>query len=179
MHKNNYVVKGDGMRGRNLVVLVLVAVFLFGCAHIDFDDSNSNGNGKKGLAYYEPMPFLLVNTTSDCMSTASLVILPGARRTVKLESGYGTADLSLKLSSSGMISEVGQVTDTKIPDTINAITSLGTSAMGLRSITLEEEPAKKPESGKKDTCKIESKLYPIKDGNPDFSSPLAIPVTKE
>lgn len=80
----------------------LIAVSLLpGCGHLDFGPD-------QGLTYYDPKPYLFVSTTKDCVTTATTVMLPSAKRDVKLVAGYGTTDLSVSLTN-GMISSVGQV----------------------------------------------------------------------
>ncbi len=136
------------------ICIVTGLLFLFGCAHLDFNDFT---DGKEGVTYYDPKPYLFVSTTKDCVSTATVVVLPEKKKTVKLKTGYGSADLSVGLSN-GMITSVGQKTDTKIPETIGAITSLGTAVAGLKAPT---------EPGKQFVCTPSASLFPIKDGVPE------------
>jgi hypothetical protein len=142
-------------------VSLVVLISLSGCAHIDF--------GGDGLTYYDPKPYLFVSTTKDCVTTATVVALPEAKKVMKFVSGYGSSELSVTLSN-GVVTTVGQKTDTKIPETITSIASLGTAAAGLRAMA---------EPGKQVICTPAAMLYPIVSGVPDVDHPLAFPVSKE
>ena len=133
------------------MVNVIVMYLLSGCAGIDF--------GGEGLTYYDPKPYLFVSTTAECVTTATVVVVPEVKKVMKFKSGYGTAALSATLSN-GMISTVGQTTDTKIPETLSAIASLGTAAAAFRSNLAGDQD-------KKLTCSPEASLYPIVSGVPD------------
>lgn len=154
MHNNNYVVKGDGMRRRNLLVLVLVAVFLFGCSHIDFNGTK----GDNGLTYYEPVPYLFVAITKECVTTTSVITLPGKEKVMKFVQLLGSSEFSVSLSSSGTISSVGQKSDTKLADVASFATAVG-ALMALAN-----------EDGK---CSFSANLYPIIDGKPQFEKGLS------
>lgn len=140
-----------------LVVFLLVS----GCAHIDF--------GGDGMTYFDPKPYLFVSTTKECVTTATVIAIPEAKKVMKFVSGYGSADLSAALSN-GMITSVGQKTDTKIPETITSIASLGTAAAGLKVLA---------EPGIQIICTPAAKLYPVVAGVPDLDHPLSFPVSKE
>jgi hypothetical protein len=122
------------------VVGVFLAVILCGCAHLDFSDG--------GLTYYDPKPYLFVSTTKDCISTATILMVPDQKKMVKFISGYGTADLSIGLNN-GMITSAGQKTDTKIPETLTALTGM---AAGFKV--------------SKGECPPSAKLFPIVNGVP-------------
>ena len=140
---------------------VLSVSLLSGCAHLDFGDD-------KGLTYYDPKPYLFVSTTKECVTTATIVTVPESKKEVKLKSGYGSADLSVTLSN-GMITSVGQKTDTKIPETIASIASLGTVAAGIMKAT----------PGKQVICTPTAALYPVENGVPNTKAPISFPVSKE
>lgn len=95
------------------------SVCVAGCAHIDF--------GAEGLLYYEPTPYLFISRGADCASTATVVVLPGKAKRMNFVPGYGSAELSATLSA-GMITTVGQTTDTKVPETLTALAALRTAA---------------------------------------------------
>jgi hypothetical protein len=149
------------------VVGVLLTVTLCGCAHLDFTDFT---DGKEGLTYYDPKPYLFVSTTKDCVTTATVVVLPEKKKTVKLKTGYGSADLSVNLSN-GMITSVNQKTDTKIPETLGAIVGLGTAVGGI--VKIRTEP------GKQVICTPSAMLFEIKDGVPDYQNPIKFKVETE
>lgn len=143
------------------VLAFLLLVPLEGCAHIDF--------GANGLTYYDPKPYLFVSTTKDCVTTATVVILPETKKVMKLVSGFGSTDLSASFSN-GMISSVGQKTDMKIPETISAVASLGSAAAGFK---IMGEPEKRV------ICTPTAKLYSVTNGVPDVGHPIAFEIRKE
>jgi hypothetical protein len=143
-----------------LMICIVGIVNISACAHIDFDG--------KGLTYYDPKPYLFVSTTQECVSTATVVMIPEIKKVMQFKSGYGSAELSASLTN-GMVSSVGQKTDTKIPETISAIASLGTAATGFKTA----------EVGKKVVCKPTATLYHLDSGVPALDKSLSFPVTKE
>jgi hypothetical protein len=107
---------------------------------------------------------LLVTVTKDCISAASVLSLPGKVRSVSLHSGYGSSALSVSLSN-GMITAVGQTVDSKIPETITAVSGLATAAKSLLVA---------PGGGTTTVCTPVAAIYPIVNGVPDQSKPLVI-----
>lgn len=85
--------------------------------------------------------------------TSSVVTLPGEPRSVAFRSGYGSANLGVHLSG-GMITQVSQNTDTKVPETINAVAGLAKTVADLKAA---EPPCQD---------KASVALYPIVDGKP-------------
>jgi hypothetical protein len=141
------------------IVGVLLTVGLSGCAHLEFTDFT---DGQGGVTYYDPKPYMLVITAADCVTTAAVVVLPEKKKTVKFRMGYGSAELSVGLSN-GMFTNVGQKTDTKIPETIGSITSLGTAISGMT-----KTPAL--------TCTPSAVLYPVENGVPYLKKPFSFPI---
>jgi len=132
------------------VLQSLIAVStLTGCAGLSFGPESPTS-----LTYYDSRPYLFITTTPDCVSAATVISVPGAKRGVTFNSGYGTADLSLNLSG-GMITSVGQKTDTKIPETIGAVATLATAVGGLARST-----SNKADGG----CPPSATLYKIENG---------------
>lgn len=107
--------------------LLLGLIALSGCAGIDL--------GSDGLVYYDPEPYVLITTNKDCTQTITPVTLPGAKRSLKFKSGLGSAKLNVTLTN-GMITTIGQETDTQIPQTITALTGLATAQ--IQGICSEE-----------------------------------------
>jgi len=141
---------------------IIFLSLLSGCAHLDF--------GEEGLTYYDTKPYLFVTTAKDCKYTATVVVVPGTKRAVKFIPGYGTANLSVSLSS-GMITTAGQATDTQIPATISAITGLTTAAAGMTKATELKLP---PEIAQME-CIPTALLYPIESGVVG-DKPISFPV---
>ena len=148
---------------KNVVYITIGLLFLSGCAHLDFTDFT---DGKGGVTYYDPKPYLLVSTTKECVTTAAVVVLPEKKKTVKFKPGYGSADLSVGLTN-GVITSVGQKTDTKIPETIGSIASLGTAIGNVMRIQPEGRPV---------TCAPSAALYPVEDGVPNLKKFFSFPI---
>lgn len=127
---------------------------LSGCASIDF--------GKKDgrLTYFVPKPYLFVSVTKDCVSTVKVVSIPGKKKSMKLKSGYGSSNLTVKFEN-GIITSVGQQSDTKIPETITSIATLGSA---MRAFMAKEKTEEKD-------CPS-AKLYPIKDNGEIDKMPI-------
>jgi hypothetical protein len=148
---------------KNVICIIIGLLFLSGCAHLDFTDFT---DGKGGVTYYDPKPYLLVSTTKECVTTAAVVVLPEKKKTVKFKPGYGSADLSVGLTN-GVITSVGQKTDTKIPETIGSIASLGTAIGNVMRIQPEGRPV---------TCTPSAVLYPVEDGVPNLKKFFSFPI---
>ena len=160
----------------------IIFLMLSGCtviSHLDFGEEEVNGTDnktkmvKKGLHYYDPVPYLFVSTTPECVSTSSIITLPGKENTVKFMSGIlGTAKLTVDLEN-GMIKSVGQETDTKIPETINALANLGTTV----STFAKKDGPPNNEQTIKIVCTPTAILYPIINGIPDMNNPITAKVS--
>jgi uncharacterized protein YceK len=111
------------------LISLTIIVALSGCAHISFHDP-ANPKPNIGLEYYKPKLYLLVTQTKDG-TKADVLTLPDLKnpRYALLHPGYGSSNLSLKLSN-GILTDVGQNVDTKIPETITALSGLATAAAG-------------------------------------------------
>jgi len=110
------------------ILVVLEAGFLTGCAGLTFNDTPQSG----ALTYYETVPYLLVTFDKDCTPTASVIGIPGKARSVSFKNGYGSAALSVGLSG-GMLTSVGQTTDSGIPATITSLASLATAVVAFKA----------------------------------------------
>jgi hypothetical protein len=148
------------MKRFKFFLLSFLMVVPAGCAGLDF-------GADRGLIYYTAKPYFFVTTTKDCVTTATVVMLPAEQKVVGFRSGYGTADLSITLSN-GMITTVGQKTDTQIPQTITALT--GAAALGIKSFQKIAKEAVKP------ACTEQATLYPIIDGRPALNQALVFPI---
>jgi hypothetical protein len=144
---------------RRLVVSFAAVSFLTGCAGLTFGPESTNA-----LTYYDSRPYLFISTTADCASTATIISVPETKRGVSFNSGYGTADLSITLSG-GMITAVGQKTDSKVPETLSSVATLATAVGGLARQTAAREGA----------CPPGARLYNIEKGVVDPKPIVVIP----
>ena len=144
---------------KRLVESFAAVSFLTGCAGLTFGPESTTS-----LTYYDPKPYLFISTAADCVSTATIIAVPETRKGVSFNSGYGTADLSITLSG-GMITAVGQKTDSKIPETLSSVATLATAVGGLARQTAPKEGA----------CKPSARLYNIDKGVVDPKPIVVIP----
>lgn len=144
---------------KRLVESFAAVSLLTGCAGLTFGPESMNA-----LTYYDPKPYLFISTTADCVSTATIISVPEAKKGVSFNSGYGTADLSITLSG-GMIASVGQKTDSKIPETLSSVATLATAVGGLARSAAPQEAA----------CKPSARLYNINNGVVDPKPIVVIP----
>ncbi|HHT2223074.1 TPA: hypothetical protein ACTYQ5_003587 [Klebsiella variicola] len=156
---------------KSCLIIIFCSLSLSGCARFDFNNYTPNG---KGIAYYEPEPYLFVSTSlkdNQCQSTASLLILPGEKKLITPVSGaIGSSNLTLKFNN-GMITEVGQNSDTKIPENVEALAKLlpAIGAGAALASTGENNGIRKP---KPEECKTGSYLYAFVGGKPDTLNPI-------
>lgn len=143
---------------------LVAALALGGCAPAQL--LFGEGYAKDGLTFYDPSPHLLVTVAADCTISSQVVAIPGKARSVRLKSGYGASELSVGFGN-GLITSVGQKTDTKVPETIAAVGSLAASAAALvkgpGAQMAPPAPAASP-TPKPKTCIPQASLYPINDG---------------
>lgn len=151
----------EKMKKINQIINVISVLLISGCASLDFGDD-------KGLVYFDAKPYLFVSTTKECVSTATIVTVPAAKREVKFNSGYGSAELSITLNN-GMISNVGQKTDTKIPETITAIGTVAKDAALMADL-------QKPIENKPSICEPTARLYPIDENGFPSRTPIKFEV---
>ena len=144
---------------KRLVESFAAISFLTGCAGLTFGPESTSA-----LTYYDPKPYLFISTTADCVSTATIISVPETKKGVSFNSGYGTADLSITLSG-GMITAVGQKTDSKILETLSSVATLATAVGGLARSAAPPEAA----------CKQSARLYNIDKGVVDPKPVVVIP----
>lgn len=145
------------------ILVWLLGLPLGACAGVQFQEAPSGD----ALMYFEPQPYFLIQQDSTCVQTAKVVSVPGHKRALKLKSGYGSAELSVALTPDGVLTNVGQKTDTKIPETITAVTGLAT---GLAKIATSKAGG----VTKSASCRAAAAMYPIVDGRIDTSHPVKL-----
>ncbi len=113
------------MKFRAFFILV-VTVLLNSCATVDFySKSTLSEDSKTGIEFYSAKPYLLVenNPAKDVSLRTSIIYLPDLTKPkyAKIKPGIGSSDLKLSLSN-GIINSYGITTDSKVPETISALT---------------------------------------------------------
>lgn len=114
-----------------LIVCLLVTV-LSACAGVNIFNSESQKGAKpSGVRFYSPKPYLLVARTNkkDEPISVDVVFLPDLANPqfASQKRGIGSYQLTLKLNN-GIITEFGNSGDSKVPETISALTG------GLKTI---------------------------------------------
>lgn len=140
-----------------IVLQIAIGLSLGGCAGLQFNPTPQPDS----LTYNEPVPYFQVIRNGDCTVTGMVVSLPGPERSVAFRNGYGSAELGVTLQN-GILTAVNQKTDSKIPETLNAISSLaGVATKGFNADS-------------KAACNASATLYPITDGIPDRLHPIRL-----
>lgn len=116
------------------LLILPFGVLLTSCGSIDFDADGADGTKKEGLKYYEPTPYLLIQSTlndskKSCTYNAQVVMIPTTEKRIKLKPGLlGTSELSVTLTN-GMISNVGQTTNPATAEMLTALTGTYSALM--------------------------------------------------
>ncbi|MEM1262464.1 MAG: hypothetical protein AAGH76_08710 [Pseudomonadota bacterium] len=138
------------------LVLGALTLLASGCAGLDFE-------ADKGLVYFEPVPYVHYKVTPKCEATVSVVALPGERKHLAFKTGYGSSTLSAAVSG-GILTSVGQATDTKVPETLTAIAGLKTAGLLADG------------GGDGVACPPVSLLIPFKAGKLDMDTAEPLPI---
>lgn len=144
------------------ISLVTAALFIAACtpAQLMFGDGDRPADT---LAFFDPSPHLLVTVSADCTIASQVVAIPAAPRWVRFKPGHGASDLSVAFNN-GLITSVGQKSDTKVPETISAIGSLATPLASLLTAQSAEIAGAKTATPEPKTCPPQAYLYPIRSG---------------
>ena len=119
------------MKTNCLITLVISLLFIGGCASVKFYDSSVSNSEDSGFLYYPPKPYLLIEQGEKAVST-KLISLPDLSRPhrIKHKDGFGTAEMGFEIDN-GMIKSFNSKSDSKGPETITALTGIGTAKAAL------------------------------------------------
>jgi hypothetical protein len=139
----------------NLLSIVALTLILSGCATVKFY-SDKELKTESGIEFYSPKPYLVVerNPAKDVSMKMTIVYLPDFSnpKYAKIKPGIGTSDLKLSLEN-GIITSYGITSDSKIPETLTAISGLvsgtGTSYKSIAEALsiLKDNKDEKEQSG--------------------------------
>jgi hypothetical protein len=96
---------------------------LASCAGIEFSDTQQ----RNAFTYYEPVPALSVTTAADCAISATVISVPGPKRSIRFRPGLGTAKLGFTVSN-GMLTAVNSETSGAVGDALNIADKLKAAA---------------------------------------------------
>lgn len=119
---------------KRYLILLIAGVFTCGCASVNVKHVEANDTSD-GVHFCEPQPYLLVGKVvkNDKDGNAlppefssQIIYLPNPKQryAVTISPGWGTVDGSVKLINGWMLDTVGSKMDSKIPETITAISGL-------------------------------------------------------
>lgn len=111
------------MRYLTFLAVSIAAASIAGCAGIEID-----GSTKEGITYFEPVPYVLTQTLSDCTQTVTPVVLPGTKRTIRLKPGLGITKQTVTFSN-GMIASVNSESDQQIPSLMTAAAAVSSAGI--------------------------------------------------
>lgn len=117
-----------------------------GCAGIEIAKVTDKNAGTGGVYFYRPWPYLLVVSSADGKVDSRVVYLPRINEeyVIKVHGGLGTVNATFDLTDGWQLTKMGDVRDSKIPETMNAISGLATSVSGVlmkaQGVSLQAEP---------------------------------------
>lgn len=113
------------------ISIIATLVCLTGCTNIQFYEENDGDLKETGFLYYPPKPYLLIET-KDGNAVTSIISLPDLSKPhrVKQTKGWGSSELGFEIEN-GMIKSFNSKTDSKGPETLTAISGLGTAQAAL------------------------------------------------
>ncbi len=128
--------------------LVVAGILLAtaGCAGIEVAKVTDKNAGTGGVYFYRPWPYLLVVSSADGKVDSRVVYLPkmDEEYVIKVHSGLGTVNATFDLADGWQLTKFGDSRDSKIPETINAMSGLATSVSGIamkaQGVSLQAEP---------------------------------------
>jgi hypothetical protein len=135
----------------NRVAYLLTAILagaLSGCGSLKFYPDPAMKQDEVGLKGYYPKPYVLVaRDGTSKVTSVTLVYLPDLEHPVyaQARSGYGSSNLTLSFTN-GVITNFGQQTDSKVPETLTALGGLDT-AIATAAKTRAETAVLQKQSG--------------------------------
>jgi hypothetical protein len=125
---------------KTVLISMLCAVLFSACATVKITEITPNAPYKDGLRFYRPELFLLVTEDKDGnFLNASVISLPDRTQEYVLRStiGIGAVEMSATLEGGWNLTALGANIDSKVPETINAITA---AAQATRAASLQPSP---------------------------------------
>jgi hypothetical protein len=103
---------------------------MLGCAHVE-TRKVSGAEDVEGVHFYRPAPYLFRAIKEDkCVESIVFLPDPSQEWTMITHSGLGTVNTSATLTDGWNLTQFGDERDSKIPETITAISGLVSAAAG-------------------------------------------------
>lgn len=134
------------MKKRFGLLAVWMLLATAGCAGIEIAKVTDKNAGTGGVYFYRPWPYLLVVSSADGKVDSRVVYLPRINEeyVIKVHGGLGTVNATFDLTDGWQLTKMGDVRDSKIPETINALSGLATSVSGImmkaQGVELQAKP---------------------------------------
>lgn len=124
--------------GRRLILLSASLFLLAGCAGVEVTRVK-NGSDNGGIRFYRPWPYLLVVPAANGGVEAKTVYLPRLDQeySIKVKPGLGTVNGKFTLSDGWNLTDFGDTRDSKVPETIAALSGAATAAGDLKAAGAE------------------------------------------
>jgi hypothetical protein len=112
------------------VFLVAALVAISGCATVEVKKT-TDADYKDGLRFYRPDSYLLVTVDKDGNLQTAIVSLPNKKQeyVVRTKTGLGATEMTASLDGGWNLTQLGAKVDSKIPETITAVTGAVTATL--------------------------------------------------
>lgn len=132
------------MKGR-LCLPGLMIVLAAGCAGVTVSRVTPGNEPRAGIRFYRPHPYLWVTKDKDTKGNEGsnlkgvIIWLPDKSEeyAIRVRSGLGSTNLKFTLENGWNLTEFGEVRDSKVPETIEA---LGGSLEGVTALVKAARP---------------------------------------
>lgn len=106
--------------------LVSFTLTVTACSRVEVTKLQTQDNQLSGVRFYRPWPYLARYQGKDGGCTDSIVFLPDLEQeyVVRWYSGMGSVDAKMNLENGWNLVSFGQTRDTKIPETIAAVSGI-------------------------------------------------------
>lgn len=134
------------MKNRFYLLSVLI-FFMVGCAGVKITRLASDNDYKEGIRFYRSYPYVLISINKDTKALqATTVFLPKMNEeyVINVRSGLGTVNASFDLADGWNLTHFGDTRDSKIPDTITALTGTFKEIAAILEKKEGETPALEP-----------------------------------
>ncbi len=126
---------------KRLYLLSVLILLIVGCASVKLTQITSENPYKEGIRFYRSYPYLWVTKDKEKNLQGTIIWLPNKNEeyAIKVKSGIGSVDTKFKLENGWNLTEFGEVRDSKIPETITALTGSLKDLKGILEVKEKEE----------------------------------------